>query len=122
MSNLPEVNMEDRPPLLRFEKSTEEDRDKSIEEGRFMYRDVDMVYVKAHGDNKSEVPYKVPGWLKGLQDRLRNRLISQDYHDFCVKSYKRWQENGEVPIDGTPIAGRVRQVRYEAADQAWSYT
>jgi hypothetical protein len=51
---------------------------------------------------KSLVP--TTPWLDQLKERLRNGRISQRYYDVCLQSLKRWEESGEIPIDGTPLA------------------
>lgn len=42
-------------------------------------------------------------WIEHLKQRLKHKTISQNYYDYCLKSYKHWQETGEIPIDGTPL-------------------
>ena len=51
------VLRDDDPPLLRFERTTLENRHKTIETGRYGYKDAILVYVRAYGDIKTEVPY-----------------------------------------------------------------
>lgn len=106
--SLPQVKPDDMPPLLRFENASIEDRAESIKQGRFVYQPVVKVYVRAHGDTKSETPFLVEGphgWLAQLKEKLHHKFITQNYYDFCLRSWKRYQETGEVPEEGTPIKG-----------------
>lgn len=57
MSNLPTIQTENRPPLLRFVSLAVEDRFASEESGQTEYKDVVKVYVRAAGDTKCEVPF-----------------------------------------------------------------
>jgi len=57
MSNLPTIQTENRPPLLRFVSLAVEDRFASEESGQVEYKDVIKVYVRAAGDTKCEVPF-----------------------------------------------------------------
>lgn len=110
----PQVIMEDNPPLLRFEEAVIQNKDLSIKEGRFVASRVLKVFVRGHGDTKSEVPhvavrYKDDGeildtpWIKNLRERHHNMQISENYLKYCERSLKQWQENHTVTIDGTPI-------------------
>ena len=58
----PNIMKEDTPPMLRFARETLEDRMITEETGRFGFRDVIKVYVRAFGDQKTEVPDVV--WTK----------------------------------------------------------
>jgi hypothetical protein len=57
--NDPNILKLDNPPLLRFERGTLENRQKTIETGRYTHKDATFVHVRSYGDNKTEVPYVV---------------------------------------------------------------
>lgn len=58
----PAAFREDTPPSLRFENDTVEDREESVKQGRMVHAPCIKVFIRAHGDNKSEVPYIAEGW------------------------------------------------------------
>lgn len=154
----PNILKEDDPPMLRFERSTLENRHETVKTGTFSYKDATFVHVRSYGDTKTEVPYvvkttimvpsyedvivrkKVPvlvrtqdpetgvtsekteyeerdtlekqetfteetiyPWFVQLDERLRNGRITQSYRDYCRSYYEKWEETGEVPIDGIPV-------------------
>lgn len=154
-----EPNVEDNPPMLRFENAAELDKRLTEITGRNQYRNVIKGYVRAYGDIKCEVPVRVKWfrvtpktvqkevtrpiekmvkrvnsetkeeyyekivqnetsivedvefiyedtwpWFDTLKERLRNKKISEDYYNYCLRAFKKWEENGEIPVDGIPIA------------------
>ena len=58
----PNILREDKPPMLEFERETREDRMTTEQTGRYGFRDVIVVYVRAFGDVKTRVPFIV--WEK----------------------------------------------------------
>jgi len=58
-------------------------------------------------------------WLDKLADRLKNKNISKDYHDYCVKAYNNWKQGLDMPIDGFPLVdwrGAPEDVKKKAMD------
>ena len=117
----PGAKMEDDPPSIRFVNDTVEDRAKSISTGRYYHAPCIKVFVRAKGDQKSEVPYiaeKTVGdkvtspWMLHLQHRLHHGQISDRYYEYCKESLDHFKANEELPIDGTPVK------TWNGADQA----
>lgn len=46
-------------------------------------------------------------WFDQLDEKLRNGRISQTYRDHCRRAFEQWRSHGDVPLDGTPVAGWV---------------
>jgi hypothetical protein len=112
--SLPQVIMEDNPPLLRFENAVIHNKNRSIEEGRFIASNVLKVFVRGHGDSKNEVPqiaekYDDEGkvtaqpWIMILRERLHHGQISENYYKYCEGALKQWKENHTVAVNGTPL-------------------
>lgn len=105
MTGMPISLMEDNPPLIRFKTDVKEDRSETLNTGKIGYRNVNIVTLIPHGDNKTSVEHEVSDWLKNLRERLHNKQISKNYYDFCVRSYEAWEKKEEMVLDGTPIKG-----------------
>lgn len=94
-------------PLIRFEKVATEDRNASIQAGRRITKDVDMVFVKQIGE-KDEVMRDANEWIKQLYEKASGDngmkpSIPMEWHEFAKKSYDSWQKGYEAPRDGTPV-------------------
>ena len=103
--NLPMALQESKPPYIDFRHDFIEDRGASDKNGRYMAKDVEIVTLTPAGDNKTLVEEYVPRWLDNLKARLRNKAISQEFYDYCVKSYDVWKDKGVMDLIGTPIKG-----------------
>lgn len=121
MSNLPITVQDDQPPLLRFVNDAVEDRFQSEREGKICFKDIIKVYVRAHGDTKSETPFiakdskwveengewkriTIYPWIDQLDEKLKDNQCSGKFHESCVSRFKKFEETGEVLVEGTPIA------------------
>ena len=113
---------EDKPPIMRFENGTQEDRSASIEAGRYVHMACINVFVRAAGDRKTEVPYIAEGfayvtekgkktkvvinpWIDQLQERKHHGRISQNYYDSCIAAFERFKAGSDSLEIGTPILG-----------------
>lgn len=59
-------------------------------------------------ERQTFVPVERWPWFEQLDERLRHGRISQAYRDHCRRSYEQWRQHGDVPLDGTPVAGWVQ--------------
>lgn len=71
----------------RFYMGTKEDKAKSKEAGRPIFRDVEMIEIRIAGDNKNVINTKVR---------------EQDIERWPAQ-YQAFKENQEQPLEGTPI-------------------
>ena len=56
------------------------------------------------GKETTMVPNPIYPWLNKLKESLRNKVITQEYHDGCKKRFLEWEKTGSVAVEGTPIA------------------
>lgn len=94
-------------PLIKFDKVAVEDRNASIEVGRRVTKDVDMVYVKQIGE-KDETERDAKEWINQLYakasgDNGMKPSIPMEWYEFAKKSYENWQKGYEAPLNGTPV-------------------
>jgi hypothetical protein len=94
-------------PLIKFDKVAVEDRNATIEAGRRITKDVDMVFIKQIGE-KDETMRNAEEWVKQLQEKAMggngNRpSIPMEWYEFAKKSYENWQKGYEAPREGTPV-------------------
>lgn len=101
ISQLPE-----RPPYVIFEVRTEEDRNKTIEQGRYIAKDVDFVVITPAG-SKDSVERKALDWLSDINMKASSNppRFNPAHASYFQSAYKAWKENQEVPTSGTPING-----------------
>ncbi len=99
------VTPEDNPPVIRFEKESIEDVEatEKANDGYVRYREIEKVYISARGDNKCEVPYEANDWVEKLKWRHRNKLISENYFEYCKDRLSRWRKGQAEPVAGTPL-------------------
>lgn len=93
-----------RPAMLRFEVQPVEDREASVKEGRYIAKDVEFVWVKAHG-GVDDVCYKVTSWLKNLEQQVRSGEFPQPWFEQYQQQLDAWRKKQEIPLFGTPIKG-----------------
>ncbi len=134
MSNLPETVQDDQPPLLRFVNDAVEDRFQSELQGKACFKDIIKVYVRAHGDTKTEVPFIAKDvrwvnkeirtekngettitdnwvkesfypWIEQLDEKLKDHQCTPKFHESCVERFKKFEATGEILVEGTPISG-----------------
>jgi hypothetical protein len=94
-------------PLIKFDKVAVEDRNATIEAGRRITKDVDMVFIKQIGE-KDETMRNAQEWINQLYDKAMgsngNRpSIPMEWYEFAKKSYDNWQKGYEAPRTGTPV-------------------
>jgi hypothetical protein len=94
-------------PLIKFDKVAVEDRDATIEAGRRITKDVDMVFIKQIGE-KDETMRNAEEWVKQLYEKAMggngNRpSIPMEWYEFANKSYENWKKGYEAPREGTPV-------------------
>lgn len=97
----------EKAPLIRFGKVAREDRNKSIEAGRKITYDVDMVYVKQVGE-RDETEQEAATWLKRMQEKAQGSngnppSIPMGWYEKFEKFYENWKKGSETPLDGFPV-------------------
>lgn len=94
-------------PLIKFDKVAVEDRNATIEQGRRITNDVDMVYIKQIGE-KDETERDAKEWIEQLRLKSsgadgRGATIPPEWYEFANKSYENWKKGYEAPRTGTPV-------------------
>ena len=95
---------EERPPLIRFERTVKEDKQASLKAGRFVGRDVDIALVTppySRDVNKHELP----AYWKKLEMDVQGGRFRTDWLDHYMKAYEMWKSGQEIPLNGSPIRG-----------------
>ena len=92
-----------RPPHVIFERRAEEDRQASIEAGRYISRDVDYAIVTPSG-SKDRVERVVSDWFSMLAGEVRAERWPQAWLDQLKSGYEVWTRGQTPPEFGTPLA------------------
>ena len=93
-----------RPATVKFELKAIEDKAFSLQEGRFIARDVEYVTVKAQG-GVDTVNYKVSTWLKQIDDDARAYRVPWSWVEQWKAQLDAWRKKQDIPLFGTPIKG-----------------
>lgn len=92
---------EDNPPSIRFEEDTAEDRQESIKQGRFVHTPRLMAYLRARGDDRSEVPFVVKG------HRFEPKMVEREVEKPVFRTVK--QEDGSFREEETTITETIQE-------------
>ena len=92
-----------RPPHVIFERRAEEDRQASIEAGRYISRDVDYAIVTPSG-SKDRVERVVSDWFSMLAGEVRAERWPQAWLDQLKSGYEAWTRGQTPPENGTPLS------------------
>jgi hypothetical protein len=93
---------EGKPAYIEFETVSVELPTKSLEEGRYVAMDQDMVTVRQIGSNDS-VKFVVADWLRQNKIEVVQGRLDPRHADLYEESYKRWKAGQDLPVTGTPI-------------------
>lgn len=80
------INLQDRPPHVRFEYRPIEDRQASIQAGHVVYRDVEFAVITPIGGTLSV-----------------EKECTQDVIKRFAEQYKAWKAGEDAPINGSPL-------------------
>lgn len=94
---------EDRPPYVTFEVRAVEDRQASIEQGRFVGRDVVYALITPMG-SKDRIEQVASEWLQQLERDSREGRFPQAWLDAFKGAHKAFLEGREAPLNGTRLA------------------
>ena len=92
-----------RPPHVSFTRRAEEDRQASIEAGRYISRDVDYAIVTPSG-SKDRVERVVSDWFSMLAGEVRAERWPQAWLDQLKSGYEAWTRGQTPPEHGTPLS------------------
>lgn len=92
-----------RPPHVVYERRAEEDRTASIEQGRYVSRDVDYAIVTPAG-SKDRVERVVADWFLMLAGEVKAERWPQTWLDQLRAGYDSWTRGQTPPESGTPLS------------------
>lgn len=109
-----------RPPFVKFETRTIEDRAATIEQGHFVGKDVDFIVVIPHGqEGKLVIEQPYGDWLAKMKPQagmewraagagmdtppMQATRFPRDWLDKIEEGYKAWKEGREIPLEGTAL-------------------
>ena len=92
-----------RPPHVVYERRAEEDRTASIEQGRYVSRDVDYAIVTPAG-SKDRAERVVADWFLMLAGEVKAERWPQAWLDQLRAGYDSWSRGQTPPESGTPLS------------------
>jgi hypothetical protein len=95
---------EERPPLIRFERTVKEDVVASRKSGRFVGLDVDIALVTPPY-SRDVMKHELPAYWKKLQNDVSSGRFRKEWLDGYLKAYDAWKSGQEIPLNGVPIRG-----------------
>lgn len=98
------MEMQERPPYVRFEVRAEEDRNASIEAGHYVARDVEYALITPPG-SKDCVERLAAEWLAQIKNQAHEGRYPLAWSEHFHAVYRAWKENNAIPENGTPIRG-----------------
>lgn len=100
MSNL--AVFEERPPYVRFERRSIEDRGATLKAGHYVGRDVDFALITPAG-SKDCVERVASEWLEKIELDTRQGRMPRQWLEHFKALHKAWTEGQEEPVNGTSI-------------------
>jgi hypothetical protein len=94
----------ERPAYVRFERRPIENKAATLEQGKWVGRDVDFALITPPYSKDVHV-VKCDQWLANLEADLRNERIPLAWAENYRKQYHAWKNGQELPLNGTPIKG-----------------
>lgn len=98
------MEMQERPPYVRFEVRAEEDRTASIEAGHYVAKNVAYALITPAG-SKDCVEKVAEDWLAQIARQSRDGGYPPQWVEHFKAAFKQWQEDNTIPESGTPIKG-----------------
>lgn len=110
---------ENAMPFIRFETRPVEDRQASMQFGRFMTKDVDYIIIVPLGSGgKEQIEQVYADWLEQRKRETGRHEIRtgdssipmfasrfpDEWLDKIEKGYAAWKAGQEIPVEGTPLA------------------
>lgn len=112
---------ESRPPIVRFERQAHHDAAASLEAGRHVTRNVDVVHI-SQPPGKDWTTKNAEKWLKQIKEELlqgRRTAYPPEWVDGYNRAYENWLAGveGKCPEGETPL----REVPFVSPAEAENY-
>lgn len=94
-----------RPPFVEFKRIAVHDKQKSLELGRRVTKDVDFAFIMQPG-SKDQVERIATDWLAMLKLKVVNGAADaypQEWVDGFHAKFKAWKDGHEMPLNGTSV-------------------
>lgn len=101
MPVMPQIG-EAQPPYVEFEVGAVEDRKASLEQGKYISKDVNYVYITPAG-SKDRIPRIAEEWLEQLKQQAREGRFPAQWYNAYQQAYDNWKNDLPPPVTGTPI-------------------
>lgn len=93
---------EPRPPYVKFEVRSIEDREASIEAGHYVGKDVIYALVTPTG-SKDQLVQVADDWLKNVEEGVKQERIPGFWFDAYTKALENYKNAQETPEFGTAV-------------------
>lgn len=92
----------ERPAYIEFEKRAVEDRNATIESGRYTAKDAVFVLITPAG-TKDRIERDAEEWLAQMRFQAQQSRLPMEFLTYYERAYEAWKRQEEVPLSGTPI-------------------
>lgn len=96
------TEMKEKPPYVRFMVKAVEDRDASIEAGRYVSRDVEYALITPRG-SKDCIEAEVQDYFARLKGSVQQGRFQQEWLNDILATYRAWKEGQDIPEKGTSL-------------------
>jgi len=98
------MEMELRPPYIKWERGEIEDRAASDKAGHFVGKAVDYAHVTRPGQ-KDTLVKEAEAYIKDSFRAAKEGRMPASWPEHFKQSYERWKQGTDAVVDGTPIKG-----------------
>lgn len=99
---MPIEKLQERPPFVRFETKSFEDREASLKAGHYVGNDVDFAYITPAG-SKDIIERNVQEWFEMLRGQVTQERMPAEWADHFFRLYEGFKAGKEPPVNGTPV-------------------
>lgn len=92
----------DRPPYVTFDTRAVEDRNASIETGKYTTRDIDFAFITPQG-SKDRIEMIVEEWFDQLDREVSGGRFPFEWLQGFRNRYDAWKKGQELPESGYPL-------------------
>lgn len=93
---------DERPPYVKFEVRTMEDRGLSIKQGHYVGRDVIFAVITPQG-SKDRIERVADDWIAEKRLHVEDGRFPRVWYEAYRASYEAYKRDEEPPVDGTPL-------------------
>lgn len=94
---------EGRPAYVVFETQIEEDRQATLDSGRYTPKDVDYAIITPQG-SKDRIPRQVADWFQNLEQQVQEGRLPDAWLASYKAKYNAWKEGRAMPENGSPVS------------------